>query len=172
MKKCRETFHCLIPKCIRDQWSHSVALFQAEHSVQMDVNLMRSAHFQWGVGAAERPTSSSQSESMSGLKWTGPGSLWQRSVLQCRTQTERWAKLWHRTARTKTGEKKRNGLPKWQITLTAATSSLPESLPWSIASMSLQKREETCVFVCVWEGVCVWGGWGTDILSGCSRFAD
>lgn len=41
-----QTFHCQLSKCIRDQCSHSVALFQQDHAVRMDVNLMRVAHFQ------------------------------------------------------------------------------------------------------------------------------
>lgn len=146
MKDWGETFDYQLPKCIRGQWSHSVAHFQAEHSVQMDVNLMGSAHFQWGVGAAERPTSSSQSGSMDRQRWTGAGLRLAAEGPAVQNSRGKMSDAVTSDSRYK-NRRKTDVLTKRQITLTAATSSPPQKFPWSIASMSPQGREEMCVRV-------------------------
>lgn len=118
MKTFREMFHYQPPQCIRDQWSHGVAVFQAEHSAQMDVNLMGSAH-----SAAERPASSSQSESMDGQRRTGARLRLAAEGPAVQNSRRKMSDAATSDSRYK-NRRKRNVLTKWQITLTAATSSL------------------------------------------------
>lgn len=90
-----------------------LALFQEDHAVNMDVNLMRAAHFQRGAGAAERPAFRSQRESMDRLKWTRTGFL-AMEVPAVQSLYEKICDAVISTSRYKK-RRKRNMLLKWQI---------------------------------------------------------